>query len=379
MPLMYKIVFFVSRSLYSALCLLVLVVSTSCVEDAGSVDNEGVYGDGYLVVNEGSFGKTSGSLTHVPGGSIVPEAYKKENGVALGETLQSISEINVKYYACVSGANEVVVLNKNTLKREGSFSVNFPRYITPMSGTRLLVSSGFRSKKVKVLSLQSDKVTDSIEIGYNAEQMIKHANKIFIASSTFSGTSTIAVIDSEKESVDKIIDISNIGDTITAVNPAYLTIDNNFKLWALAVGSTSYDDSFNVTARTSGYLLRIDPDTYEIEEAFEFTNPEGTPAADIKQPTRMVLSSDREHLFYIFNSMIYKMSINDKELNISRPFLSRMPASSSGYHLSTHSNTLFVITYSQSGTVNLYSETTGSQISQHSAGGDFPNAIFHPL
>ena len=221
-----------------------------------------------FVVNEGSFGKSSGSLTHVSSsGSVVGSAFKAINGIPLGETFQSMREINLRYYLSVSGADRVYVLDKYSLEKKGEIRVLFARDVISSSNNRVYVSSGYKSGSyLHEVDLSTYKLTsDSLNLNTPEIKSIKPSRFLRSGSRIFmtgvkDNNYHLGYIENVELSDKKVqyIPLQN-------QNPRDMVLDQDFKLWVLCVGKIE-----NFVGTGAGSIFKIDQDTKEVENKLHF-------------------------------------------------------------------------------------------------------------
>ena len=105
--------------LYVLILLAVLSVSFSSCDDD---DNKpkGEFEEGVLVVNEGNFQDANGTISHIsPDGTVTQDLFGTvNNGLALGDVVQSMTIDGDFAYIVVNNSNKMEVVNANTFEAE---------------------------------------------------------------------------------------------------------------------------------------------------------------------------------------------------------------------------------------------------------------------
>lgn len=143
---------------------------SSCKKDSEiTVETEDF--KGLIVVNEGGFNKSNGSVgVYKPGTKSYFDAFKKANDRPLGDVVQSISEINGKYYIVVNNSNKIEVVNKSDFKSVSSLSSNSPRYMAGIGNNKAILTNLY-DNSVKVVDLNSNTISSQININHWSDGM----------------------------------------------------------------------------------------------------------------------------------------------------------------------------------------------------------------
>lgn len=277
------------------LLLIPTLLFSACTKEINP--DEGVYGPGIFVSNEGTFGASNGSVSFLPRNTYVPYneifALANENAV-LGDVIQSVHRHNDKMYIVANNSGNVRVVNAETFKISGMISErNMPRYME-FRGDRGYISEwhNFLTKgRVSVINLINNSVVKQIEVGKFPERMLIHNDQLFVVNSN---DTTVHVIDLIYEIADYSF---SVGDW-----PNSIVKDNSNKLWILCGGVPSWAGS-----ATAGKLVRYNPDSKIIELEFEF------PTADAN-PNYLCINKAGNELYYHFNGGVYKMSTSSTSL-----------------------------------------------------------------
>lgn len=232
------------------LVLAVLPLLYSCDKNGPDpvVEEQAKYSNGVLVVNQGNFSTSDGSLDffHFEDEELTPFVYEKENEEKINSIIEDVAFHNDKMYIVANRADKVVVtdadsLNKITVITDAALVT--PRYFTA-TGDKGYVSVwgpyeedySLANSKVAVLDLNSHTILSTIPVPAAPEGIAALNNKVFVANSW---TDTITVIDTQTDAVIEKIK--------TTAPPQHFVVDDNSKLWVIFGNS----------------ITQIDPSSYE--------------------------------------------------------------------------------------------------------------------
>ncbi|HCZ34495.1 MAG TPA: hypothetical protein DHV26_01045 [Cytophagales bacterium] len=258
---------------------------SSCKEDNETPVGE--FSTGVLVVNEGSFGASDGSITHYnpDTNEAVQDIFgQKNNDLALGDIVQSLTIAGDFAYAVVNNDNKVEVVKANTFESVNTISgVSLPRYFTTHNGKGYLTEwVNFTDPgRVAVINLNSNTVETTIGTDYGSENIVVANNKIFVSNNF---TNSISVINPTTNTISTTIDVAN--------SPGELLLDADNKLWVLCGGNYGEDNAS---------LHRINTTTNEVDKVVELE----------RSSSKVAINNARNQLLYVSGNNIYKISITD--------------------------------------------------------------------
>ncbi|MCX7743228.1 MAG: hypothetical protein N2167_01550 [Flavobacteriales bacterium] len=313
----------------------------ACTKDVNP--DEGIYGPGIYVSNEGAFGASNGSISYIPRNTYTPYndiyALANDNAV-LGDVVQSINFHNNKFYIVVNNSGYVKVVDAVNFKIAGTISDrNLPRYMVFRGDRGYLTEwqSFITNGKVSVINPNNNSVVKQINVGKFPEKMLIYNDQLFVVNSN---DSTVHVIDL----VYDVLDYSfTVGDW-----PNSIVKDSNNKLWILCGGVPSWAGT-----ATPGKLIRYNPSTQTIELELEFPNTSAN-------PNNLCINSAGNELYYHFNGGVYKMNTNSVTLPTT-PLISK---NAYGLGVDPTSGYIFVAdagNFTSNGVVYWYN-TSGSRI-----------------
>ena len=279
---------------------------------------------------EGNFGWGNASLSvyNSLSNTVTNNVYQSQNGIALGDVLQSSTLFDGKLFVTVNNSNKIEVLDTANFTSLGAISgLNSPRYFLGISPSKAYVSDLY-SNKITIVNPISFQVTGEINTGGWTEQMLLFNGNVFV---TKKATNQILVI-------DKTTNI--ITDSITVGRePNSLVIDNQNNLWVLCSGGIN---------ENLPQLLKINAFDYSLISAFNF-------ASITESPTSLTIDSSKTALFYL-NNGVFKHTVSATSIS-SSAFISADNSVFYGLGINPFNNDIYVadaIDYVQAGKVYKY-------------------------
>lgn len=294
---------------------------SSCKEEDESVTPSSSGEEGYYIVNEGQFGAGNASLSFFDKetSTMTNDIYYDANDQDLGDQAQSMTIIGDKGYVVIQNSNKIEVIDledhSSVATIDGDQGLVSPRYLLAVNEQKAYVSDwgadGVEGS-IKVLDLETNKITKTIATGAGANKMVKLNNKVYIANAggyntaTYTAVpdSTVAVVDVDR---DKVVD-----RIVTGYNPKALQIDSEDNLWVVGAGKTVYNEDFtvNLDASTAGYIVKVATSTHEVV----LTSPMEEKASG---PGKLVISPNKEVLYFDYKGSVYTTTTSQTEAPIS--------------------------------------------------------------
>ncbi len=324
-----------------------------------TIDN---YLDGLLIINEGPYNTGTGtiSLWYENGGVENKIFQEQNNGLELGNIVQSATQIGLNTFVVVNNSNKIRIVDQSSF--EFIYSINnieLPRYVVQADDGHAYVSCW--DNTVQVIELAGFKISGSISVGTGPERMLNVNDKVWVLNQGgYSVDSIISVIDVSTATVEKALEVYP--------RPTGIVMDKTGKVWILCSGNGW--NGVQGISHSEGHLLCVDPFTYEIVTDIEFSDVE-------KHPEQLVINDDKDVLYYNYPDGIYKFNINSASVE-NEPLISH----STMFYGLTYSETGNVIyctdpvDYVQNGWVYKYSAETGVAIDSVKAGVIPGNMIF---
>ncbi len=289
---------------YSALALTLVLTLFSC---RGNKDNNGPYESGIFISNEGIAENASGSITYVnrDASKAKTDIYEIENNSRIGGLVQGIALWQDNAYILVNrGEPKVQVVDAATfIKKATITNIGTPRYFLGINSRKAYISSWGLDNCICVVDLYNNKVESRIIVGDGPDIMYKKDKYVYVANAgritEFQNEQTdnkISVIDAEKNSVIKTIEVGDVPNGIVS--------DAMGKIWVICRGKgwTGMDD----VTDTPGKIVSIDPQNgFAVEVAYAF------PSKTI-HPKWLSISKDGSTLYYLYNEGLYKFDTKTK-------------------------------------------------------------------
>ena len=331
------------------LFIVTLFLSTSCKKkEVGPqrIDGSSYYkelGQKVVIGCEGNFGWGNASLSvyNSLSKTVSNNVFQSQNGIALGDVLQSTTLFDGKLFVTVNNSNAVKVLDTSNFISLGAITgLNSPRYFLGISPSKAYVSDLY-SNKITIVNPTTFQVTGEINTGGWTEKMVLFDNLVFV---TKKATNQVLII-------DKVTNL--ITDSITVgKEPNSLVMDSQNNLWVLCSGGIN---------ESTPQLLKIDAFNYSILSTFNFPSIS-------ESPTSLAVDSSRTNLFYL-NNGVFKHSVGSSSLS-STAFIANGNAIFYGLGINPFNNDIYVadaIDYVQAGKVSRFSKE-GTEIESFSTG-----------
>jgi len=336
---------------YALILVTIISVSFSSCDDD---DNKpkGKFEEGVFVVNEGNFQDANGTISHInPDNSVTQDLFGRvNNGLALGDVVQSMS-INGEFaYIVVNNSNKMEVVNANTFAAEYTLkNVLLPRYFTTLNGIGYLTEwvSYTEPGRVAIVDLQNHVVTESITTDFGAENIIAHQGKLYVSNNF---TNTVSVIDPVGKEVIKTIEVGN--------SPGAFLVDKENKLWVICAGAYQGDD---------GELVQLDPTKSDDEAANSVLK---TVELHANVSSKGAINKAKDKIFYYKGNSVYVLRTSDTEAPDSVLFTETQASSFYGIGIDPKNDVLYMgdsKSFAGNGTVYRYN-LSGAAIDDFPAG-----------
>ncbi len=270
------------------LVVMVLLTAVGCRKDKPEEpENVPVHiGDerGVYITNEGNFqwGNAKVSYYDIATGNATEDLYEPANGLAIGDVCQSMTLYNNKGYVVMNNSSKVVVVDPNTFVAMATITgFTSPRYFLPVGNGKAYVTDLF-ANKIAVVDLASNSIISHIASSGATQELLMADGKVFV---TNEGRGEIHVIDPSTDVVVDTIAVSRGANSIVE--------DANGKLWVACTGGGG----------TPPALLRIDPQTAQVEAIFAYSN-------SANNPWRLNINGGGDTLYFLRGG-IYRMAITD--------------------------------------------------------------------
>ena len=267
---------------------IALLAFTGCRKDKpeSPVDEPVTLGNGrgVYITNEGNFqwGNAKVSYYDIASGTATEDLYEPANGSSIGDVCQSMVLYNGKGYVVVNNSGKVVVVDPINFTATATITgFTSPRYFLPVGNGKAYVTD-FYANSIAVVDLVSNSITGHIPSSGATQELVFSSGKVYV---TNEGRGEIHVIDPATDAVVDTIAVSRGANSIVK--------DANGKLWVACTGGGS----------TPPALVRIDPQSEEVEATFSYSN-------SANNPWRLNINGGGDTLYFLRGG-IYRMAITD--------------------------------------------------------------------
>lgn len=333
-----------------------LLFNVSCSSDNDTeVSQAGIYENGILVANEGSFTKPNADVTFVSNNlaDVANNIFAaNNNNEAFGKVLQSIGFSGDRAYLVANVPNKIEVVNRYTFKKQATVVANLdsPRYIA-FAGTKYFVTNNNFSSNVKKVNIYN--VSDNSYVG--AINFPRYAEKIVEAEGNI-------VVQTDGVGYDASWNPIATGHTISIINPSSNT-ESTVSPMTLP-GSGIIRDL--ISYKGIAYVLTSDDTNSYI---YKINSSAGTYTSTVLTgiPKVQKLRAD-DNKFYFINdaNKIYSMAIGTTAI----PTAPIATATGNVYGFDVIDGRIYAADadFSKDGKVNVYNAANGSLLKNFTAG-----------
>ena len=282
------------------------------------------------VLSEGQFGAKDGAVSVFDrtAKTLTVDAFgSANNGLQLGDVVQSMGVQGNKGYVVVNGSKKIEVVTLPDFKTAGTITgLDQPRYFTSTSATRGYVTEwrgvynstpAYSPGVLTILDLSTNTVASRVTVGRNPEQLLALGGKIYVPNNL---DNTVSVIDEGTGTLSNTIAVPD--------GPASMVADKDGNVWVLCGGVISYATGAAVQV-SPGTLVRFNPASPTTQ--FKLTFPATA------RPSQLRISPAKDQLYYQFAGAEYQLSTTATALPAT-PFLRR---NFSGFAIDPRDNTIY--------------------------------------
>ena len=326
------------KRIHAFLLAALTVVLSSCGPENPVIPGGFNVGSGVLVLNEGNFQFSNGSLSYYDptADTVCNNLFYKVNNAPLGDVAESMVLVDGKLYIVVNNSNLIYKVDANSIlcdttkpfkmtdfysPREMLFVAPDKAYVSDIIGTGLWI-------------VNPEDMTHSgyIETGKTTEKMVQVGNELYVSNwssyymdpnSHFSYT-TVQVID-----VNNDVKVAEIE---VGKEPNTMVVDKNGHVWVLCEGR-SWEDEYgeNPTLWEINPMLKTAEKRYEFEGPYDFD-------PDIKGvATSLKINPSGDLLYMIYNKEVRRFDIGT--LSLSDEFRIAPEPQSLFYNMAVEPNT----------------------------------------
>jgi YVTN family beta-propeller protein len=282
--------------------LAIFTAFLSCEKPDSKTKPDG-YSQGVYIVDEGSFQSSNGSISYFDPSRnlIVNGIFEAANNRSPGDVVQSISVVNDSTaYIVVNGSGKVEIVRLKDFKVIAPpIPVFYPRYFIRVSESKGYLSAGSMQGWIYSINLAEKVVTDSMQVGYGPENMVRRNDQVFVVNSGGWGLdSTVSVINCSTDEVSGQIQVGKV--------PLDLALDAETNLWVYCKGYAQYnwDPPYNLISETDALLQKVDCETGNII----WQQSVGKAGDYTATPPKMAISREGTKIFYLRPDGVYALS-----------------------------------------------------------------------
>ena len=215
---------------------------------------------GVYVSNAGSSGNSNASISFIDYETdlITNNIYSGRNNFGVGDVLQSMSILNNFVYMVVNGSGKIEIATASGFDAiDAIVDLTSPRYLIPINLTQAYVTD--QSSKVYKLDLEARQVLAEIPFPGWSEEMVLISDRVFVSSPSIPGQRPSDQVYVISLITDEVLDSIEVG-----FDPYNLALDNNGRLWVLCNG----DAANNIP----GGLYQCDPFTFQVTKILRFAD-----------------------------------------------------------------------------------------------------------
>ncbi len=209
-----------------------------------------------FVGNQGNFSDGDGSVTAYD----LEAATAAEALVDLRTIIQSLASDGTNLYIAsnTGGRVDVYPFDRDELgsERVAQIEVENPRYVAFFDDEAFVTSQLFsRPSEVAVVDRATFSVTETVEVGGFAEDIVAVNGRVFVATGAFGGSQEVVVLDAGSNQVVQRVDVG-------CASPRQLEVDADVQVWVFCEGTAGTDS----TAQIDGEIVILDAASGEIAE-----------------------------------------------------------------------------------------------------------------
>ncbi|QJX46181.1 YncE family protein [Hymenobacter taeanensis] len=351
----YRTTSFINRFFLIGAGVLALTSCDPENEEAKPIYSLSKDGSNVFVLNEGQYGTPNGEISlfsktarEVRDNS----AFRTVNQRDLGDVVQSMLVVGERGYVVLNNSKKVQVLDLKTLQAQGDAITGFeqPRYAIAAATDKVYVTEWValgQPGRVAVLDTRTNKITKTIPVGRQPEQLLLANGKVYVANSD---ENTISVINPTTDAVETTLTVQD--------GPSSMVLDQAGAIWVLCGGITRYGGapSYPVLSSTPANLVRLNTTT---------------PAASVTLPfakggaSSLRTNGAKNQLYYRYSGAVYRMNTSDLTLPTT-PLIRR---SFYGLEVDPADNTIYgsIAPYTSTGKFIRY-QSTGTAIDSFNVG-----------
>ncbi|MBE0640574.1 MAG: hypothetical protein IH599_00980, partial [Bacteroidales bacterium] len=287
------------KNLLLGLTAVLTSVLTSCSNDPNEiVEPQTGYpgGEGFFIVNEGTFGGGNGSLSFFSNdkGKVYHEVYREANGSGLGDVPVSMIIFGDTAAIAVNGSGRVEFVKLGNMKNLGTVgNLASPRQMA-ISGSKLLLSD-LSLGIVHVIDHRTMVRTAEIHTGHAVEHLYSHGDQVYASAwSAFYVNKPNNVLLRLDPAQGVVTD-----SLLLSKEPNSMASSGDGLLWVLCSGGYLYEEA--------PVLYAINLGSFSIEKEFSFVQGSDYPSS-------LGMDYTGQNLYFLNQGKIWKMGVGDGAL-----------------------------------------------------------------
>jgi DNA-binding beta-propeller fold protein YncE len=302
---------------------------------------------GVFIINEGNFMFENASLSYydIKNRQVYNDVFFNANGMPLGDVAISMEIRDSLGYVVLNGSGRIYVIDIRNFELKGKITgFTSPRYLHFVSDKKAYVSDLY-ARAVSVVDPELQLITAGIDVNnhqpafyqHPTEQMLQHGR--FVFTNCWSFDNKVLVIDSE---LDRVVD-----SILVPAQPQSMVADRHGSFWVLSDGGFEG----NPFAHERAALLRINADTYEVEESYLMGLDD--------MPSELGITGGGDTLYFL-NRHVFRFVINSSgspEVFIESPYGNQSSGGFYGLGIDPSNSDIYVadaIDFVQAGIVYRY-------------------------
>lgn len=260
------------------------------VENPETTQPEVNYLSGRFVVNEGRYNENDASISYISeSGELTNDLYLQQNGVELGDILQSFTVIGSNGYAVVNNSQKVEVIDLNNFKRTATIAgTSYPRYLVDGGNGKAYLSNGSMAGEILVINLSDNTIESSISVGNGPEKMLVSGGFLYVCNNG-------GWLTDNKVTVIDMSDNSIVSDIVVGDRPIDAVADALGNIWVLCSGETFYEGSA-ITGHTNSMIYKISSSSFSVTASEQI-------GVNGDHPMNLEVSPDGNKIYYENNGI----------------------------------------------------------------------------
>lgn len=250
---------------------------------------------GVVIGSEGL--TTSGTATlaqYDPAGKALDNnVFQKANSYIMGNTLNSIYMDEDKIFLCMSGAGEVIIVDRMTFKViKRITNLGAPRQVIKAGDTKYYITD-WQEEGFHVYNYSTNAIVKKVLTGKGPENMLVYNDLVFVANGGDGmNDSILTVVDRRTDLVIKEIKVG--------YNPNSMQLDQDDKLWVLCSGILDVNPAASTPGNLVSFDLSIDSLEYKLDSLIILDSLAITD--NQMRPVKLAINPALDRLYWLSNT-----------------------------------------------------------------------------